>query len=63
MYETCLIIIHVGSKLWDALSVSDVELPDIYTFKFRLKRLNRMHVYFFYVYLCVFICLKYCKNT
>ena len=32
-----------GAKLWDDLSIADIELPDIFSFKKRLKRLN--HVY------------------
>ena len=31
----------VGSKLWDSLSHHDIELPDIYAFKARLKSHNR----------------------
>ena len=31
------------AKLWDDLSIADIELPDIFSFKKRLKRLN--HVY------------------
>ena len=31
----------VGSKLWNSMSSSDIELPDIFAFKSRLKRLNR----------------------
>ena len=33
-----------GSKLCDKLAVEDIELPDIFTFKSRLKRLNRAYV-------------------
>ena len=34
----------VGSKLWDLLSQHDIELPDLFTFKMRLKRLNRVYI-------------------
>ena len=34
----------VGAKLSDSLSVSDIELPDIYSFKSRLKRLNNVYI-------------------
>ena len=30
----------VGAKLWDSLPVDVINLPDIYTFKITLKRLN-----------------------
>ena len=30
----------VGAKLWDKLSLDTIELPDIFTFKARLKRQN-----------------------
>ena len=33
----------VGAKLWDMLSILDIELPDIYLFKSRLKRLNNVY--------------------
>ena len=33
-----------GCKLWDNLALDDIDLPDIYTFKARLKRLNRIYV-------------------
>ena len=33
----------VGAKLWDDLSVADIELPDIFLFKARLKRLNNVY--------------------
>ena len=31
----------VGSKLWDALSVDPIELPDVFVLKTRLKRLSK----------------------
>ena len=31
----------VGAKLWDDLSVADIELPDMFLFKAQLKRLNK----------------------
>ena len=31
---------YVGAKLWDLLAETDIDLPDIYTFKARLKRLH-----------------------
>ena len=34
----------VGAKLWDTLSLHDIDLPDIYAFKSRLKRLNRVYL-------------------
>ena len=34
----------VGSKLWDNLTIDIIELPDIYAFKARLKRLNNSYV-------------------
>ena len=34
----------VGAKLWDSLSLDTIDLPDIYTFKARLKRLNPVYV-------------------
>ena len=34
----------VGTKLWNALSAADVDLPDIYTFRFRLKWLNHIYI-------------------
>ena len=30
----------VGAKLWDSLTLDSIELPDIYTFKARFKRLD-----------------------
>ena len=34
----------VGSNLWDAFSVNDIELPDVFEFKSRLKKMNRVYV-------------------
>ena len=34
----------VGSKLWDLLPREIIEIPDIYSFKMRLKRLNKTYV-------------------
>ena len=34
----------IGAKLWDALPVDNIELPDIFLFKNRLKRLNKAYV-------------------
>ena len=34
----------VGAKLWDILSVADIELPDMFLFKAQLKRLNKKNV-------------------
>ena len=34
----------VGSKLWDALSVNIIEVPDIFSFKKRLQGLDRTYV-------------------
>ena len=31
---------YVGAKLWDSLAEADIDLPDIVSFKTRLKRLN-----------------------
>ena len=33
----------VGARLWDNLPVEVIELPDIYMFKSRLKRLNNVY--------------------
>ena len=33
-----------GCKLWDIFALENIELPDIFTFKARLKRLNRVYV-------------------
>ena len=35
---------YTGAKLWDSLSDHTIELPDIFTFKARLKRMNRVYV-------------------
>ena len=35
---------YTGAKLWDALSVVDIDLPDIFAFKARLKRLSNVYV-------------------
>ena len=32
-----------GCKFWDNLALDDVELPDIFTIKARLKRLNSVY--------------------
>ena len=34
----------VGAKLWDNLTVDTIELPDVFSFKARLKRLNNEYV-------------------
>ena len=34
----------VGARLWDTLSAADIDLPDIFTFKARLKRQNNAYV-------------------
>ena len=34
----------VGSKLWNDLTLDTIDLPDVFTFKARLKRLNREYV-------------------
>ena len=33
-----------GAKLWGGLSLSDIELPDIFSFRKRLKAMNRTYV-------------------
>ena len=35
---------YIGAKLWDSLAEANIDLPDIYAFKNRLKRLNRVYV-------------------
>ena len=35
---------YVGCKLWDGLPISDIELPDIFSFKQCLKCKNRVNV-------------------
>ena len=34
----------IGVKLWDSLTVDTIELPDIFSFKARLKSYNRQYV-------------------
>ena len=34
----------VGSRLWDALLVDTIELPNIYTFKNRIKRMDNRYM-------------------
>ena len=34
---------YVGAKLWDGLSASDIDSPDIFSFRKRLKCLNRKY--------------------
>ena len=34
----------VGAKLWDNLTVDTIELPDVFSFKARLNRLNNEYV-------------------
>ena len=34
----------VGAKLWDSLTLSIIELPDISSFKKRLKEMNKVYV-------------------
>ena len=34
----------VGAKLWDTMAARDIELPDMFSFKVRLKRLNNVHI-------------------
>ena len=33
----------VGAKLWDSLNLSIIELPDIFSFKKRLKDMNKVY--------------------
>ena len=35
---------YVGCNLWDSLALESIELPDIYSFKAGIKRLNRQYV-------------------
>ena len=34
----------VGTKLWNALQSGVIELPDIYTFKTSIKKVNRTYI-------------------
>ena len=34
----------VGTKLWDSLNLSIIESPDIFSFKKRLKDMNKVYV-------------------
>ena len=34
----------VGTKLWNVLLLSDIDLPDIFKFKARLKKKNRTYI-------------------
>ena len=34
----------IGSKLWDALPISDIECPDIFSFRKRLRTYNRVYL-------------------
>ena len=34
----------VGAKLWDALTADIIDLPDIFSFKKRLKGLNKHYI-------------------
>ena len=35
---------YVGAKLLDALSAEDISLPDVFSFKNKLKKSNRMDI-------------------
>ena len=35
---------HVWAKLWDSLAASDLDSPDIFVFKKRLKQLNNQYI-------------------
>ena len=34
----------VGAKLWDNLTLDNIELSDVFAFKARLKRLNKGYI-------------------
>ena len=34
----------VGTKLWNLLQLDVIELPDIYSFKSRIKKMNKTYV-------------------
>ena len=35
---------YVGAKLWDSMAEHDIDMPDIYTFKNRLKKLQNVYI-------------------